>query len=58
LLRTLRVGSNPDELTVDSHTGDVYVANYYSESVSVLSGTSLVTAVTVGSNPVALPSDS
>ena len=48
------VGNNPGPMAVDQKTGMVYVANRGSANVSVLNGASLVTTVSLSSNPTAI----
>jgi YVTN family beta-propeller protein len=51
------VGKSPNGATVDSGNGDVYVPNSGSNTVSVLSGTSVVKTIHVGKDPVTVTYD-
>src|SRR5436309_1823259 len=48
---TLPVGNQPYGVGYDSGNGYVYVANYNSNNVSVINGTTVVASVVVGNNP-------
>src|SRR6267143_1768864 len=56
---TVPVGPSPFALAFDPMNGDVYVANFNSRTVSVISGSSntVVANVTVGSHPSAMAVD-
>src|SRR6266850_2514012 len=56
---TVPVGPSPFALAFDPVNGDVYVANFNSRTVSVISGSSnaVVANVTVGSHPSAMAVD-
>lgn len=58
VLATIPVGSEPIAAAYDSANGDVYVADYNSTNVSVVSGTSLANTVPVGTAPNAVAYDS
>ena len=51
LTATTATGSSPWGLAYDSGNGYVYVANYGSNNVSVLSGAKVVASIPVGTNP-------
>ena len=55
---TLPVGNQPYGVGYDSGNGYVYVANYYSNNVSVINGTTVVASVAVGTLPVGVAYDS
>ena len=48
----VNVGSEPCASAYDGTNGDVYIANYYSGNVSVISGTAVIATVHVGIEPV------
>lgn len=51
-LRTIHTGENtPDAVAYDPADGYVYVANEFSNNVTVISGTTIVAAVGVGNSP-------
>ena len=56
----MTVGTGPYDLGYDSAKGEVFVANAYSRSVSVISDSNnqVVTTVTVGSGPLGVAYDS
>ena len=55
LLLTVPVGIAPNGITFDSNSGNVYVANYGDNTVSVINGaTDAVNAMIVGTNPIAV----
>src|SRR5438067_34051 len=54
---TLPVGNQPYGVAYDSGNGYVYVANYNSNTVSVISGTIVVTTIPVGSLPIGVAYD-
>jgi YVTN family beta-propeller protein len=53
------VGDGPYAIAVDAQNGEIYVANYYSDNVSVISGATdrIVGVVDVGSAPISLTLD-
>ncbi|TMA07596.1 MAG: hypothetical protein E6J94_04260, partial [Methanobacteriota archaeon] len=55
---TLPVGNQPYGVGYDSGNGYVYVANYNSNNVSVINGTTVVASVAVGTLPVGVAYDS
>src|SRR5438552_3250841 len=55
---TLPVGNQPYGVGYDSGNGYVYVANQYSNNVSVINGTTVVASVAVGTLPVGVAYDS
>src|SRR5436309_1261599 len=55
---TLPVGNQPYGVGYDSGNGYVYVANYNSNNVSVINGTTVVASVAVGNNPFGVGYDS
>jgi len=48
------IGDRPVDVAVSRRTGHVYVANNLSNDVSVISGTEVITTVTVGEGPKAV----
>jgi YVTN family beta-propeller protein len=50
-LANVPTGTSPQTVTYDPINGDVYVANFQSDNVSVINGTSAVGNVTVGNGP-------
>ena len=48
---TVRVGSGPAGLAFNPSNNDIYVANFNDDTVSVISGTSVVGTIRVGGNP-------
>ncbi len=52
VLTTISVGPDPLGVTADPSTGDVYVSNYDSNTVSILRGTSVIATVGVPTEPV------
>ena len=52
------VGTGPDAVALDTANGDLYVTNYGSNTVSVVSGTSVIGTVNVGTGPESLSYDS
>ena len=51
LLTSIQVGTSPEAVAFDSATGNVYVANYGSNTVSVINGNSVTATISVGSGP-------
>ena len=58
VVATVTVGANPNTVGYDSGNGDVYVANWGSSTVSVISGTTVVATVTVGASLYGVAYDS
>ncbi|MCL4324933.1 MAG: hypothetical protein M1144_05680, partial [Candidatus Thermoplasmatota archaeon] len=58
LTATTATGSSPWGVAYDSGNGYVYVANYGSNNVSVLSGAKVVASVPVGTSPSGVGYDS
>jgi YVTN family beta-propeller protein len=54
----LSLGINPSEFAFDSEDGLVYLANSYTNNVSVIDGTTLIGTVQVGARPVSATYDS
>ena len=54
VVSTITVGKNPNGVGVNSSTNRIYVANYYSSTISVIDGTTnaVVSTISVGTYPV------
>ncbi len=58
ILTTVPVGSSPEGSAYDAGTGQLFVANYLSDTVSVISGSTVVATIPVQDNPYGVAYDS
>lgn len=53
----ISVGKSPEGVALDLSNGRVFVANYASKTVSVIKDSSVLTTITVGTNPTIIVYD-